>query len=180
MKEPLCSSAPLVPVSEYRRPAAGRYIDAEAIRDLDTLEHCVRHVLDCTLRHPCCSKSPELGARQRYSFVSDRLRAIRGELTLQGCFESSDENVLKRLVYMLERMINFRKLCFRELPSRISMALMYIHVMIVCCLLLCCVCTDAESCHRLRAYSIEVFDSALNDKMLFDCFSNLLRLCKIT
>lgn len=83
-------------VHAYRRSAAGRLVGA-AVRDAATLWRHTRHLLDC------CMGDAGVPLPQRYRYVSDRLRAVRSDMT------RADDDLRPVAPAILQAMIRFRQ-----------------------------------------------------------------------
>lgn len=119
---PLSRSATILPISAFRRSAAGRgRVVPSDIRPLDVLEQCVDHLVECTKRHPSIECRSVAVFARRFAFVSDRFRAIRAEMTLQALLEgeTKSQGTVASVASILERMIQFRRR-YRLLPGLVQ------------------------------------------------------------
>ena len=91
-------------IKKYRRTAAAKLMDARNIRPVTVLRACVSHMwLQCADR-------PDVCFEERYRFLSDRLRCVRQDMTVQ---RAAGEEV----VAMLEEMVRLLTVARYELWS---------------------------------------------------------------
>lgn len=79
-------------VKRYCRPAAGIEVLAEEVRPLDVLTEAVEYLLGHTLRRT------DIPFHKSYSFVADRLRAVRQDIMVQHLSGSAVVCLLSRML----------------------------------------------------------------------------------